>query len=462
MGIPFKFPKNTCGESPLAIRNNFNWLSTVFLGLRSACSLPPRLVVCFFVLGFFLFPVLGFASVVDETPEGDAKRALGEIQAAEQHYDTALKMDPGNWRVMRALAEVRFQLKKYEETKQLVDGILAMEVIKRNTVLVTVEGDPEPFEAEIVDERVITPDNGKNNMRNYVDGEAKKPIPHYRLFNVKTGKMLLIPHKNAKVKYQGVPTRIYAYVQELHAKVENKLISMAGTKGPVEMMALKGGCFKMGSDKGALSEQPVHQVCLKPFKMDKYEVSQSAFQATMGHNPAQFKGADRPVEMVTWHEAEEYCRKSNKRLPTESEWEYAVRGGTNTAYYWGNEFDATKSNFCDRSCSRNLRAKNSSDGFEYTAPVGSFPANPFGLHDMVGNVNEWVSDWFEERAYVNSPKDNPQGPVRDSRDGRRGGGTQKVYRGGAWQTDADSQRSAWRKGFETDYRLDGTGFRCAL
>ena len=119
MGIPFKFPKNTCGESPLAIRNNFNWLSTVFLGLRSACSLPPRLVVCFFVLGFFLFPVLGFASVVDETLEGDAKRALGEIQAAEQHYDTALKMDPGNWRVMRALAEVRFQLKKIRRNQTI-------------------------------------------------------------------------------------------------------------------------------------------------------------------------------------------------------------------------------------------------------------------------------------------------------------------------------------------------------
>ena len=81
---------------------------------------------------------------------------------------------------------------------------------------------------------------------------------------------------------------------------------------------------------------------------------------------------------------------------------------------------------------------------------------------MAGNVNEWVSDWFEERAYKNSVKDDPQGPVRASVDGRRGGGTQKVYRGGAWQTNPNSQRSAWRKGFESDYRLDGTGFRCVL
>jgi formylglycine-generating enzyme required for sulfatase activity len=166
--------------------------------------------------------------------------------------------------------------------------------------------------------------------------------------------------------------------------------------------------------------------------------------------------------MVTWHEAEEYCKKSNKRLPTEAEWEYAVRGGTTTEYYWGNEFDASKSNFCDSTCVLNIRDKNLSDGYPNTAPVGSFPANPFGLFDMVGNVNEWVSDWFEERAYANSVKDNPQGPVRTNIADRRGGGLQKVYRGGAWQTDANSQRSAWRKGFETDYRLDGTGFRCAL
>ena len=415
-----------------------------------------------FIFSIFLFPVTGFTSVVDETLEGDAKLAQGEIREAEKHYATALKMDPGNWRVMRSLAEVRFQLKKYKETKQLVDGILAMKVIKRNTVMVTVEGDPEPFEAEIVDERVITPDSGRNNMRNYVDGKTKKPIPHYRLFNMKTGKMLLIPHKDAKVKYKGVPTRIYAYVQDLHAKVENQLISMAGTKGPVEMMALKGGCFKMGSENGAQSERPVHEVCLKPFKMDKYEVSQSAFQAAMGHNPSRFKGADRPAEMVTWHEADEYCKKSDKRLPTEAEWEYAARGGTDTEYYWGNEFDASQSNFCDSKCGLNIRVASLSDGFPNTSPVGSFPANPFGLHDMVGNVNEWVSDWFEERAYVNSLKDNPQGPVRTNPSGRRGGGAKKIFRGGAWRTDMNSQRSASRKGLETDYRLDGTGFRCAL
>ncbi|MBL7020969.1 MAG: SUMF1/EgtB/PvdO family nonheme iron enzyme [Nitrospinaceae bacterium] len=399
--------------------------------------------------------------MVDEMLKGDDKLAQGQIEEAEKHYAAALQMDPENWRVMRSLAEVRFQLKKYKETKKLVDRVLAMKVTTRKIVMVTLKGEPESFEAEIVDESVITPDSGKNNMRNYVDGEAEKPIRHYRLFNLKTGEMLLIPHDSATIKYQGVPGRDYAYVRELHAKVENQLIAEAGSSGRIEMVDLKGGCFKMGSENGAVSEKPVHEVCLKPFKIDKYEVSQGLFQAVMGHNPSMFKGADRPAEMVTWHEAEEFCKKTGKRLPTEAEWEYAARGGTDTDYYWGNEIDPTKTNFCDSTCILNIRAENLSDGFPNTAPVGSFPANPFGLHDMAGNVNEWVADWFEIRYYHGSPKDNPQGPERTSPSERRGGGTQRIYRGGAWQTNANSQRPAWRKGFETDYRLEGTGFRCA-
>jgi formylglycine-generating enzyme len=420
-----------------------------------------KTALCLFILNFLLFPAIGFSSVVEETLKGDEKLAEGQIEDAEKHYATALQMDPDNWRIMRSLAEVQFKLKKYIETKQLVDRILSMKVSKQKIVVVTMKEKSESFEAEIVDENVISPDSGANNMRNYVDGKAKKSIPHYRLFNLKTGQMLLIPHDSAIIKYQGVPGRDYAYVQELHAKVENLLIAKAGSLVPVKMVALKGGCFKMGSDKGAVSEGPRHEVCLNPFELDKFEVTQRSFQAVMGHNPSRFKGVDHPAESVTWHEAEEFCKKSNKRLPTEAEWEYAARGGTNSEFYWGDKFDSTKTNFCDSKCVMNIRAESQSDGFPNTAPVGSFPANPFGLYDMAGNVNEWVSDWFEIRYYKVSPRDNPKGAERSNPSDRRGGGTQKVYRGGAWKTEVNSQRTAWRKGFETDYRLDGTGFRCA-
>mgnify|MGYP002862134397 FL=1 len=414
------------------------------------------------IFALIFFPVSGFATVQEEISKGDAAFKMGKMNKAEKYYSAALKMDPDSWRIMRGLAETKFILKKYRETKPLVDRILAMKIIKRNIVEVTLLDGAQTFEAELVDENVIPPDDGRNNMRNYVDGEQAKPVLHYRLFNLKTGKMLLTPYSDTKLKYKGVPRRVYDYVTELHFKVEDILIAKAGVKGPVEMVEVKGGCFKMGSNLGAASERPVHEVCLKSFQMDKYEVSQGLFQSVMGHNPARFKGAHRPVDRVTWHEAKGFCKKNNKRLPTEAEWEYAARAGTNTKYYWGNEFETGKSNLCDSTCDMNISEKNVTDGFPFTAPVGSFPANPWGLHDMVGNVYEWTADWMDDKYYRKSPKDNPTGPVRTNPTDRKGGGVRKVIRGGAWASNTDSQRSAARKSFVVDYRIDSFGFRCVF
>jgi len=409
-----------------------------------------------------LFPIYAFAGVQEETAKGDVAYKEGKMEEAEAYYSSALKMDPDSWRIMRGLAETKFRLNKFRETKGLVDRIRSMKIIKRNIVVVTLPGSSETFEAEMVDENVVPPDDGQNNMRNYLDGEEVKPVLHYRLFNLKTGKMLLIPHMDAKLKYKGVPRRVYDYVTELHVKVEDKLIDKQGTKGPAEMVEIKGGCFQMGSNQGAASERPVHEVCLKNFKLDKYEVTQRQFQSYMSHNPARFKGADRPVERVTWHEAKNFCKKAGKRLPTEAEWEYAARAGTTTEYYWGNDFETGKSNLCDSTCDMNISVKNISDGFPNTAPVGSFKANPWGLHDMAGNVYEWTSDWMDDKYYRNSPKDNPKGPKRTNPSDRKGGGVRKVLRGGSWASNVDSQRSSARKGFVVDYRIDLFGFRCAL
>jgi formylglycine-generating enzyme len=412
------------------------------------------------ILILILFPASVFASVQEETSKGDAAFKMGKMKKAEKYYSSALQMDPDSWRIMRGLAETKFQLKKYDETKQLVDRILAMKIVKRNIVVVTTQG--ESFDAELVDENVYTPDDGSNNMRNYVDGEEAKPVLHYRLFNMKTGKMLLVRHSDAKLQYKGVPRRVYDYMEELHVKVEDILIHRSGQTGPIEMVQVDGGCFQMGSNSWAKSERPVHEVCLKSFQMDKYEVSQGLFQSIMGYNPARFKGAIRPVNRVTWHEAAEFCKKNHKRLPTEAEWEYAARAGTTTEYYWGNDFEGGKSNVCDKDCDMNVSDKNISDGYSFTAPVGSFSPNPWGLHDMAGNVHEWVIDWMDDKYYSNSPKENPKGPLRTNPSDRKGGGVRKVIRGGAYDTNATSQRSAARKGFVVDYRIDSIGFRCVF
>ncbi len=208
----------------------------------------------------------------------------------------------------------------------------------------------------------------------------------------------------------------------------------------------------MGSDKGDHDERPVHEVCLSPFWIDKYEVAQSNFEAKMGNNPSRFVGPRLPVDRVNWHEAKAYCEKSGKRLPTEAEWEYAARGNTDTDFYVGSKIGGKFGNFCDRECLRNSRIAAVSDGFKFTAPVGSYSPNPFGLYDMAGNVSEWVEDWMGYVYYLSSPKNDPKGPTPQDI---------KVMRGGGWLNNPGFLRSANRTGLWPEFRNEGVGFRCA-
>ena len=98
-----------------------------------------------------------------------------------------------------------------------------------------------------------------------------------------------------------------------------------------------------------------------------------------------------PVDTVSWEGARNYCKKMGLRLPTEAEWEYAIRGGTQAEYYWGDNMTGKEANFCDSTCELNNRESSLTDGFKNSAPVGSFPSNSFGLYDMAGNVSEWGS-----------------------------------------------------------------------
>jgi len=408
-----------------------------------------------YVGAFGLLP-MAHVSLAAENPwlaKGDQAVMNQKYKEAESHYTQALKSDPQSPRILRALAETKIALKKYQEAKTLIDQILAMPVANGRDVVVSFKGDPqEGQEAELVDELVISPQRTNNNMRNYLDVQGDQPIPHFRLFFKKKGKMELVPQSAVTLKYKGVLRRVYEHVEVLNREVNRHLIAAGGQKKSAEMVVLKGGCFKMGDAKGLPAEQPEHEVCLDPFKMDKYEVTQAEFQSIMGlDNPSHFSGPDLPVDSITWFEADTYCKKLGKRLPTEAEWEYAARGGTQSTFYWGETVKGKEANFCDKNCSLITRVETVDDGYAGTAPPGKFPPNPYGLYDMAGNLAEWTNDWMNETYYRISPKKNPPGSHAT---------TARVVRGGSWEGTAGFLRSSNRAAYWVKMRNYAIGFRC--
>jgi len=400
--------------------------------------------------------------------------AFGEYDKAESILDEAVKLEPKNYHVLRALAEAKIKLEKYVDAEKLYDRILSMPVAKGRDILVYVEGDAEPQEAELVDETVMAEDTsdqsaGDDQFSQFLRNAPKEPVPHYRVAFKKSGKIQLLPKSKTRIQYHGIPTATREQVMRLKTEVQKKIITSQGAGLAEEMVTVKEGCFKMGSDRGDPDEKPVHEVCISTFQIGKYEVRQKNFQKVMGFNPSQHVGADLPVESVAWNDADTYCTKMGMRLPTEAEWEYAARAGSQTEFYWGDTVAGREANFCDATCALNIREARVNDGHPHTAPVGSFPPNAFGLHDMAGNVSEWVFDWMDVGAnfYQISPKKDPKGP----RPGLEAcmqvdcvgafSITQKVYRGGAWNQKIGEMRSANRRDAHFQLKAEGTGFRCA-
>ncbi len=177
----------------------------------------------------------------------------------------------------------------------------------------------------------------------------------------------------------------------------------------MELRLIPAGEFTMGSprsEKGRGDNEHQHRVRVtKPFYLSVYEVTQAEYEKVMGANPSYFKGANRPVNEVSWDDATEFCKRLSAkegktyRLPTEAEWEYACRAGTATQYSFGG--DGAK--LGDRAWYR----RNSDDNLH---PVGEKKPNAWGLHDMHGNAREWCQDRYDLEYYWESPVDDPQGP----------------------------------------------------
>ena len=231
-----------------------------------------------------------------------------------------------------------------------------------------------------------------------------------------------------------------------------------------EVVRVSGGTFTMGSPENEWgrsgNEGPQRQVTVSSFYIGRFPVTQAEFQEIMGRNPSSFRGPNLPVEQVSWFDAIEFSnrlsiregltpaytingnivtwnREANGfRLPTEAEWEFASRAGTQTPFHSGNTIGDAGWH------SGNSRGR--------TQPVGERQPNAWGIHDMHGNVFEWCWDWFAE--YTPGAQTDPQGPAS---------GFRRVYRGGSWRFEAHQARSAFRFGNQPHLRTNFLGFRIA-
>jgi formylglycine-generating enzyme required for sulfatase activity len=215
----------------------------------------------------------------------------------------------------------------------------------------------------------------------------------------------------------------------------------------LEMVILPEGSFTMGSDEYG-NEQPKHQVTLKKFAIGKYPVTQEQYQAIMDNNPSHFKNnPTNPVEEVSWHDSQAFCQKINQktgkkyRLPSEAEWEYACRAGTQTRYYFG-----------DNEKQLGEYAWYSENSGSKTHPVGQKKPNDWGLYDMSGNVREWCDDSWHDN-YKKAPTDGSSWNDNHSESSPR------TLRGGSWYDNSRYCRSANRIRCLADVRYYDIGFR---
>ena len=219
----------------------------------------------------------------------------------------------------------------------------------------------------------------------------------------------------------------------------------------IEMVKVEAGSFNMGATPEMRSpykdEKPAHRVTMtNDYYIGKYEVTQALWQAVMGSNPSKFKGDDLPVEMVSWGDCQDFISKLNAmtgkhfRLPTESEWEYAARGGKKSRGY---QYSGSKTLGDVAWYDGNSGSK--------THAVGTKQPNELGIYDMAGNVWEWCQDW--KGSYSSSPQANPTGAV---------GGSYRVIRGGNWRDSARGCRSSGRFGLTPGYRDFSLGLRLVL
>jgi len=222
-----------------------------------------------------------------------------------------------------------------------------------------------------------------------------------------------------------------------------------------EMILIPEGVFTRGSSTGDFDEKPQQEIYVDAFYVDKYEVTVEAYNkfrkaANYVEPSVPFFQGDHtvlqtpnfPVVGVSWLDAVNYCKWAGKRLLTEAEWEKAARGTHGLIYPWGNKVLSKRANYSGKA-----------DGFEYMAPVGTFPMgrSVYGVYDMAGNVSEWVEDWYDQFYYQTAPLMNPTG-AEDKKN--------RVFRGGSWDSRSVDIRAAKRYAATPGRKDSILGFRC--
>lgn len=238
-----------------------------------------------------------------------------------------------------------------------------------------------------------------------------------------------------------------------------------GAKSEIEMVHLPGGQFTMG-DKNEPDAEP-HEVVLSDFYIDRHLVTQEQYERVCGENPSRWKGSKNPAEQIRWSDAVKFCNQRSRmeglepcydlqtwqcnfeangyRLPTEAEWEYTCRAGTQTAFFFGDDASRLED-----------YAWFEANSGRHPHPVGQKQPNAWGLYDMCGNVWQWCNDFYQVDYYQQSPQENPRGPKE---------GQNKVVRGGAWKFSAQNCRAGYRyyenPGYvDVCFGYDIYGFRC--
>ena len=244
------------------------------------------------------------------------------------------------------------------------------------------------------------------------------------------------------------------------------------TKSGVEMVSLPGGEFVMGDDRGNADEAPAHKVKVSGFLIDKFEVTHDLFAKAQLPDPSHWQESSRtPVERVRWRDAKRYCNERSLleglkpcynektadwdcdfaadgyRLPTEAEWEYAARAGTDGPYDFGSPDKLRQYSWFKDNAEQKTHA------------AGQRKPNGFGIYDLYGNVSEWCEDVYNPTYYQSSPAVDPRGPANPGKDVKR------VIRGGSWRSSAEQCRATTRQGERTGdtdacFSTDYCGFRC--